>query len=379
MAVYVDDMGLQATVQNGDHKVTGKWSHLFADTHEELMTVAEKAGLNPRWIQHPGTPDEHFDVTGNKVPAVVKAGAQPVSWRFTGQYFAERHDRPRTPEKAQERCDDIGCTDHPGDDPDADRPAPQARKSHRWPQRERGECRAHDQCLDCWTWTSDARPGKPCEPRGAPEAEQDGQSANAAPRPPEGRVRHAWGEVRSGVRSCQREDCAMVAEQRWNPAAGRPLVIYSRNGQRIVSDRVPPCGSELPGGDLSAGERRHLAEAAGRQAGEAYKAGDLDRAFRLLTDARCLDPGLPGLDGHERQLAARAQQRQPGRAQPAKQREAGAGPQVIQAGQQQWAHWNAGLPRGLCGPEWQNCPEHGTKAASARMQDAGARQREGAA
>ncbi len=111
MTAYVDDMGLQATVQNGDQQVTGKWCHLFADTHEELMAVAEKAGLNPKWIQDAGTPDEHFDVTGKKIPAVVKAGAQPVSWRFTGQYFAERHDRARGAERAQERCDDIGCAE----------------------------------------------------------------------------------------------------------------------------------------------------------------------------------------------------------------------------------------------------------------------------
>jgi hypothetical protein len=317
MTAYVDDMGLQATVQNGDQQVTGKWCHLFADTHEELMAVAEKAGLNPKWIQDAGTPDEHFDVTGKKILAVVKAGAQPVSWRFTGQYFAERHDRARGAERAQERCDDIGCAEQPGDDPDA--PVPEARQ------------------------------------------------------------RHSWGErtTRDGRKVCFRKGCGMEAEQRCNPATRRPLVIYQRNGVRIVSDRVPPCGSELPGGDLSAEERGHLAAAADRNAAEAYRAGDLDRAFRLVTDARCLDPGRSRTwDERERQLAARARQRHPD-PEPDEPASRPADPAVIEAETQQWLDWNAGLPRGLCGPEWRNCPEHGTAAARARTQEA--REKEGAA
>ena len=372
MAVYVDDMGLKATVQNGDHQVTGKWSHLYADTHEELMAVARAAGLNPRWIQHPGTPDEHFDITRSKLAAVVRAGAQPVSWRFTGQYFAQRHDRPRTPDKAQERCDEIGCTDHPGDDPDASRPSPQARKRHRWPQRERGECRAHDQCLDCGTWTNEAKRGKPCEPPEAPEPRRDGQAASTAPRPAEGRQRHSWGEARDGVRTCQREGCGMGAHQRWNPATGRPLVIYERNDVRIVSEHVPPCGAELAP-QTSAEERKHLASAADRQAGEAFRAGDLDRAFRLVTDARCLDPGRSQTwNQRESQIRAKASQRQPGQ-RPGEL----ADPAVIEAETRQWAAWNAGLPRGPCGPEWRKCPDHGTAAVRARLQEA--REREGAA
>jgi hypothetical protein len=150
-------------------------------------------------------------------------------------------------------------------------------------------------------------------------------------------------------------------------------VIYQRNGVRIVSDRVPPCGSQLPGGDLSDQERQHLATAADRKAAEAYRAEDLDRAFRLVTDARCLDPSRSQTwDERERQLGAKARQRQP--EQEPKQP---ADPAVIAAETQQWAHWNAGLPKGLCGPEWRQCPEHGTAAVRARMHEA--RERQGAA
>jgi hypothetical protein len=195
----------------------------------------------------------------------------------------------------------------------------------------------------------------------------------------EGRQRHWWGEVRDGVRTCERDGCGMGAEQRWNPATDRPLVIYSKGGQRLVSEHVPPCGSELPGSEISTEEKKHLAEAADRQAAEAYGSGDLDRAFRLLTDARCLDPERSrAWDEHEKRLR--------GKADPARQPEPDeppADPAVIQAETQKWAGWNVGLPKGLCGPEWHRCPEHGASAQRERARQAAAEQaakeREGAA
>jgi len=313
MAVYVDDMNLRADVPDGDQVVRGKWSHLYADTEAELRAFAKQLGLRPEWIQHPGEIGVHFDVTARKRQQAIRQGARPVTWREAGEHLA----RQREAQRAQERCDHIGCTEHPGDDPDA--PVPEARQRHSW-----GE-----------TTTRDRR------------------------------------------KVCFRKGCGMEAQRRWNPATRRPLVIYQRNGVRIVSDRVPPCGSELPGGDLSAEERKHLAAAADRKAAEAYRAGDLDRAFRLVTDARCLDPGRSQTwDERERQLAAKASQRQPEQ-EPKDPAEEPADPAVIDAETQQWAHWNAGLLKGLCGPEWRQCPEHGTAAVRARRQEA--RERQGAA
>lgn len=37
--------------------------HMMADTSAELLDMAGKIGLKPEWIQHPGTPKEHFDVS----------------------------------------------------------------------------------------------------------------------------------------------------------------------------------------------------------------------------------------------------------------------------------------------------------------------------
>jgi hypothetical protein len=41
------------------------FSHLCADTEDELRAYAKAIGLNMRWIQNPGNPQRvHFDVTG---------------------------------------------------------------------------------------------------------------------------------------------------------------------------------------------------------------------------------------------------------------------------------------------------------------------------
>jgi Protein of unknown function (DUF4031) len=93
MAVYVDDMNMQADVkdENTGKSYNRRWSHLFADTHEELMAAAQKIGLNPRWLQHPGTPMEHFDVTtGKRNLALAKGVAKPVGLEFTGEFITSR-------------------------------------------------------------------------------------------------------------------------------------------------------------------------------------------------------------------------------------------------------------------------------------------------
>jgi len=57
---------------------------------------------------------------------------------------------------------------------------------------------------------------------------------------------------------------------------------------------------------------RHLAEAADRQAGHAFRSGDIDRAYRLLTDARALDPARQQVwDQHEKQIRESVTKRQP--------------------------------------------------------------------
>ena len=191
MTVYADDMNLTADVPNGDHVVRGQWSHLYADTEEELRAFAKQLGLRDSWIQHPGEIGVHFDVTSPVRQRAIRQGARPVTWREAEQHVAQQRQAQRA-QRAQE----------------------------------------------------------------APRAEEHEERPAEAQRPAEGRQRHAWGETTTddGRKVCFRKGCGMEAEQRWNPATGRPLVIYSKDGQRLVSERVPPCGSELPGGEISTEE-----------------------------------------------------------------------------------------------------------------------------
>lgn len=75
MTVYVDDMMMRADVPNGARVVRGVWCHMFADTREELDEMAVRIGMRRSWIQKPGTPREHYDVTKTRREAAIKAGA----------------------------------------------------------------------------------------------------------------------------------------------------------------------------------------------------------------------------------------------------------------------------------------------------------------
>ena len=92
MPVYVDDMQRRARVG----RLTAVWSHLMADTHEELLHFARALGLNPRWIQHEGKPLEHFDLTEPKRQAALRLGAIPIRYGHEGAALtrAKREGRP---------------------------------------------------------------------------------------------------------------------------------------------------------------------------------------------------------------------------------------------------------------------------------------------
>lgn len=82
MPVYVDDM----------RAPFGRLilCHMIADTHEELISMAQTIGVNIKWIQHANTPDEHFDIALSKRVLAVKAGAIEISWRECGAMIKRR-------------------------------------------------------------------------------------------------------------------------------------------------------------------------------------------------------------------------------------------------------------------------------------------------
>lgn len=67
MAVYVDNMAA------GFGRM--KMCHMIADTTEELLAMADKIGVQRKWLQYPGSYKEHFDIAKSKRAIAVAAGA----------------------------------------------------------------------------------------------------------------------------------------------------------------------------------------------------------------------------------------------------------------------------------------------------------------
>lgn len=55
--------------------------HMVADTTEELLSMADTIGVNRKWIQYPGTYNEHFDICLSKKKKALAAGAIEISAR----------------------------------------------------------------------------------------------------------------------------------------------------------------------------------------------------------------------------------------------------------------------------------------------------------
>ncbi|WP_045736785.1 DUF4031 domain-containing protein [Xanthomonas sp. MUS 060] len=82
MTVYVDNMRTKF----------GRMvmCHMLADSREELDAMAERIGVAHRWIQHPGTVKEHYDIALSARAKAVKAGAVEIDMRDTARMMRER-------------------------------------------------------------------------------------------------------------------------------------------------------------------------------------------------------------------------------------------------------------------------------------------------
>lgn len=89
MTVFVDDMRKPVRL----NRFTANWSHLYADTSEELAEIAFKLGLKPEWLQYAGTWKEHYDVTDQARMKALKLGVVPVTYRDTGVYMVAKKKR----------------------------------------------------------------------------------------------------------------------------------------------------------------------------------------------------------------------------------------------------------------------------------------------
>jgi hypothetical protein len=88
VAVYVDDWRQAATVG----PVTDRWSHLTADSTEELHRFAAGLGLRRAWFQgHAHDPlRDHYDVTDRLRREAIDRGAVAVTWRQAARARRQR-------------------------------------------------------------------------------------------------------------------------------------------------------------------------------------------------------------------------------------------------------------------------------------------------
>lgn len=101
MTVYVDDMYLYPLGRFGRMKM----SHMLADTTEELLAMADMIGVARRWIQHPGTDGEHFDIAMSKRALAVKNGAQEITIWEAADFRRGRRITSQLAEPQQETLD----------------------------------------------------------------------------------------------------------------------------------------------------------------------------------------------------------------------------------------------------------------------------------
>lgn len=82
MTVYVDTMRARF----------GRmiFCHMIADTSAELLAMADRIGVDRRWLQHAGTAHEHFDIALSERQAAIAAGAVEITWKQCGALCALR-------------------------------------------------------------------------------------------------------------------------------------------------------------------------------------------------------------------------------------------------------------------------------------------------
>ncbi len=86
MSVYIDNMNAPYGRM--------KMCHMIADTTEELLAMADKIGISRKWLQKPGTYEEHFDVCTAKKKLAIEQGAQEITMRELGRMLAKRPGSP---------------------------------------------------------------------------------------------------------------------------------------------------------------------------------------------------------------------------------------------------------------------------------------------
>lgn len=88
MAVYVDD----ERIPFGRMKMC----HMLADDQGELLAMADKIGVARKWLQHPGKPQEHFDICLSKRALALKHGALEADREKVGEIVRQKRQQQST-------------------------------------------------------------------------------------------------------------------------------------------------------------------------------------------------------------------------------------------------------------------------------------------
>lgn len=67
--------------------------HMLADSTDELLAMADRIGVQRKWLQHAGTVREHFDICLSKRALAVAAGAQEIDVRDAARIVRAKRGR----------------------------------------------------------------------------------------------------------------------------------------------------------------------------------------------------------------------------------------------------------------------------------------------
>lgn len=68
--------------------------HMIADSTEELLEMADKIGVQRKWIQDAGSYNEHFDICQSKKAKAIRLGAKAITMMELGRMLAKRDGSP---------------------------------------------------------------------------------------------------------------------------------------------------------------------------------------------------------------------------------------------------------------------------------------------
>jgi hypothetical protein len=71
-------------------RITARWSHLTADTRDELHAFAARLGSRREWFQDKGDGRWHYDVVDTKRTLAIDLGAVPIDIRDMGAFVRAR-------------------------------------------------------------------------------------------------------------------------------------------------------------------------------------------------------------------------------------------------------------------------------------------------